>query len=136
MEEKEVRRQMRSIKLQNTVLLAFVGAVIVSAVACIGIYRYRHTFTVDKWNTDIENRTKIVDSLLGKYQLIGMTEANVIELLGEEDNSQRSSFKITRKEFPPETTLVYDLGVAYIDNEWLILSLQDGVVCDYCIDVS
>ena len=56
-------------------------------------------------------------------------------MLGEED-SDRSSFKITRKKFPPDTTLVYYLGVDFMDARWLIISLADGIVYEYCIDVS
>ena len=63
-----------------------------------------------------------------------MYESEVIDLLGEED-SDISSFKISRIEFPPETTLVYYLGVGYMNDMWLIVSLQDGVVYEYCIDV-
>ena len=45
-------------------------------------------------------------------------------------------WKISRKEYPSDTTLVYFLGIDYMDNEWLILSLDDGIVYEYCIDVS
>ena len=73
--------------------------------------------------------------MLGKYQLIGMSESDVIQLLGEEDSDQ-TSFKISRKYFPPDSTLVYYLGVDFMDNNWLILSINDGIVTEYCLDVT
>lgn len=73
--------------------------------------------------------------MLGKYQLIGMSESDIIQMLGEEDSNQ-TLFKISRKYFPSDTTLVYYLGVDYMDTEWLILSINDGIVTEYCIDVT
>lgn len=130
-----MEKQIRRIKLQNTIILSVLMVIIAAAFICFGVYRYQHVFTVEKWNKDVENRTKIVGDLLEKHQLIGMNESDVTDLLGEE-NSEQSSFKISRETFPPDTTLVYYLGVDYVDSEWLILSLEDGIVCDYCFDVS
>ena len=65
-----------------------------------------------------------------------MTEAEVISLLGNEDNNEQTSFKISRDTYPPEQTLVYYLGVTSMDNNWLVISLENGVVTDYCMDVT
>lgn len=73
--------------------------------------------------------------MLNKHKLVGMSEPDIIELLGDED-SEQSSFKISKEYFPPETTIVYFLGVDYMDFCWLIISLEDGVVRSYCIDVT
>ncbi len=101
----------------------------------IGIYKYSHTFTAQKWHRDIENRYKLVDSLTEKHQLVGMTEAEIISLLGNEDSSA-SRFKIAKEEFPSDTTLVYYIGCSFMDSEWLIISLKNGVAVDWCIDVT
>ena len=122
-------------KRQNIIVLSIICLIIMFFSVGIGILKYNHTFTTEKWNSDKENRFKIVNSLIEKYHLVGMSESELIELLGEED-SDSSSFKISRKSFPPDTTLVYYLGVDYIDTEWLVISLNNGIVCDYCIDVS
>lgn len=98
-------------------------------------FKSQHTFTKSKWDIDKENRYKIVNDMLGKYQLAGMNESDIIQMLGEEDSNQ-TSFKISRKYFPPDSTLVYYLGVDYIDNNWLILSINDGIVTEYCLDVT
>jgi len=31
---------------------------------------------------------------------------------------------------------VYHLGVEYMDNMWLIISISDGIVTEYLIDVT
>lgn len=135
MGEKEVQKQIHRAKLQNKIILIVFIALTIAVILGVCVYKYQRTFSIEKWNTDKYNRTKIVGDLLEDYNLIGMRETDIIELLGEED-SEQSSFKTSRKEYPSDTTLVYFLGVDYMDNEWLILSLEDGIVYEYCIDVS
>ena len=120
---------------QNSKFLRVFCVIVIALIVFMGMYKYQHTFTTEKWTDAGHDRTKLVDDLLEKHNLIGMSESEVIALLGAED-SDRSSFKISRVDFPPETTLVYYLGVGYMDDMWLIVSLQDGVVYEYCIDVS
>ncbi len=100
------------------------------------VYRSQHTFSQEKWLSNADERYKLVDSMLEKHPLIGMSEADVIALLGNEDGDGQSSFKLSREYFPPETTLVYHLGVEYIDSMWLIISISDGIVTEYLIDVT
>ena len=96
----------------------------------------KHSFTQKKWHDDKESRIDIVDSLVAKTGIIGMKEEEIIALLGNEDLTHKTSFKMSRKEFLPETTLIYYLGVEYMDSEWLIISLENGVAAYYCMDVS
>ncbi len=135
MGEKEVQKQIHTAKLQNKIILIVFISLTIAVILGVCVYKYQRTFSTEKWNTDKYNRTKIVGDLLEDYNLIGMRETDIIELLGEED-SEQTSFKISRKEYPSDTTLVYFLGIDYMDNEWLILSLEDGIVYEYCIDVS
>lgn len=65
-----------------------------------------------------------------------MSEADVVALLGAEDGGGQTSFKLSDKNYPPETTLVYCLGVDYMDDMWLIISISDGIVTEYLIDVT
>ena len=120
---------------QSRIIVHVFSVIAIALIVFVGMYKYQHTFTTEKWADARHDRSKLVDDLLEKHNLIGMQEADVIALLGEED-SDRSSFKISRKEFPPDTTLVYYLGVDFMDNQWLIISLADGIVYAYCIDVS
>ena len=67
---------------------------------------------------------------------VGMEERQVIEILGEEDSNELSWLKRNGKNFPPETTLVYYLGVDLMDDSWLILSMEEGIVTEIFIDVT
>ena len=120
---------------QSRIIVRVFSVIAIALIVFAGMYKYQHTFSSNNWANNPDDRYKMVDNLFEKHNLIGMHETDVIALLGEED-SDRSLFKITRKEFPLDTTLVYYLGVDFMDDQWLILSLKDEVVYEYCIDVS
>ena len=120
---------------QSRIIVRVFSVIAIALIVYVGMYKYQHTFSVNNWANNPDDRYKMVDNLFEKHNLTGMHETDVIALLGEED-SDVSSFKISRKEFPPDTTLVYYLGVDFMDDQWLILSLKDEVVYEYCIDVS
>lgn len=130
--ENEVKRAKRRIIIAFSILVFIL--LIIAAAFCV--YRYQHTFSQEKWLADADGRFRLVDDMLEKHPLIGMSEADVIALLGAEDGDGQTSFKLSDKNYPPETTLVYHLGVEYIDNMWLIISISDGVVTEYLIDVT
>lgn len=130
--ENEIKRAKRRIIIAFSVLIAVL--LIIAAAFCV--YRYQRTFSQEKWLSNADGRYMIVDDMLEKHQLIGMSEADVIALLGKEDGDGPASFKLSDKNYPPETTLVYHLGVEYIDNMWLIISISDGIVAEYLIDVT
>lgn len=135
MQEKDIEKQIMRAERTNILVLIVLAILVVVAFVFILSYKYQHTFTVEKWNDDIDDRRKIVSDMLQKHQLVGMDTSDIIYLLGEED-STRSSFKMSRETFPPETTLVYHLGVDFMDNWWLIISLENGVASRYCIDAT
>ena len=137
MDEHAMRKEVGRARRWNTAIFRILAAIFAALIAAVCGFRYQHTYSPAKWANDRENRYKIVGSMLDRNQLIGMTEENVIRLLGGEDGGGQTSFKISDRYFPPETTLVYYLGVDHIDNNWLVISLDDnGVVTDYCIDVT
>lgn len=135
MKDKNIDKQIKSLKLRNTVILSIMIALVIAIISVTMLYKYKHTFTINKWNENIEDRHKIVSNITKKYDIIGMNEQDIIKLLGKED-SEKSSFKMSTEIFPPDTTLVYYLGVDYIDDEWLIISIQNGVAVSYCIDIT
>ena len=135
MYKEEHRRAALHAKRCNKIIFAVFICLLLISVFAFCTFKSQHTFSKSKWDTNKENRYKIVNDMLGKYQLIGMSESDVIQLLGEEDSDQ-TSFKISRKYFPPDSTLVYYLGVDFMDNNWLILSINDGIVTEYCLDVT
>lgn len=132
MMENEAKRAKRRIIIAFSILVFIL--LIIAAAFCV--YRYQHTFSQEKWLADADGRFRLVDDMLEKHPLIGMSEADVIALLGAEDGDGPASFKLSDKNYPPETTLVYHLGVEYIDNMWLIISISDGIVTEYLIDVT
>lgn len=93
-----------------------------------GLWRCQRTYTPDKWASAPDERLDILGDLLERYDLVGMTEEEVVALLGPEDGPEQTSFKGDRTYYPPEDTLVYYLGVGMMDGVWLVISLEDGVV--------
>ena len=135
MEQQRVQREIQRIRRTNTAIFLTFALLAAVAAAAFGLWQYRRSFTPERWEALPEERWRMVGSLTAQHPLVGLTEEAVLTLLGEED-SQQTSFKISRESFPPETTLVYCLGVSYIDTEWLILSLEEGKVARSCINVS
>ena len=136
MEEVRLQKQVKNAKRWNLIVFCLFGAMAVFAVAALCIYQFRHTYSPEKWQSDRENRYQFVDDMLEKIQLMGKSEAEVLDLLGAEDLEGDASFKRSKQPFPAETTLIYYLGVDFMDAAWLIISLEKGVVVDYCIDIS
>ena len=136
MEEARLRKQVKNAKRWNLIVFGLFGAMAVLAAAALCMYRFQHTYSPEKWHSDRENRYQFVDDMLEKTQLMGKSESEVLELLGAEDLEGDASFKRSKQPFSAETTLIYYLGVDFIDANWLIISLENGVVVDYCMDVS
>ena len=130
--ENEAKRAKRGIIIAFSVLVCILLVIAV----IFFMYRSQHTFSQEKWLSNASERYMIVDDMLEKHPLIGISEDNVIALLGAEDGDGQSSFKLSDKNYPPETTLVYCLGVDYMDDMWLIISTDNGTVTEYCIDVT
>ena len=72
-----------------------------------------------------------VSDMLSKNKIIGMTENEIINFLGEETETHPQSFKSPISVYSDENTLIYELGSKYIDYEWLIIKLNNGIVIDY-----
>lgn len=138
MDEKEMHKDVYKAKKWNFIIIGFFAAIFLFALVGLGIYTYQHTFTVEKWFEAPNDRIKIVDDLIKRYKLIGKTEQEIISLLGEEEEyaNTKTSFKMSQEYFEPESTIIYYLGVRYVDDMWLILILENGIVVDYRIDVT
>lgn len=85
--------------------------------------RYQHTFSTGRWIEHPGERVKMVDDFLSKFNLVGLTESEVIALLGEQTQTEY---------FNKKNRWVYYLGNERgwisIDSEWLILDFEEGVV--------
>lgn len=130
----EYEKMQKHIRLTKIITLA----VFILLLCLFGVYKYQHTFTTQKWLSSPGDREKLVDNMLRRYELTGMTRDEVITLLGNDDfgDVPSRSFKMGRVDFYPENTLVYYTGVDFMDDVWLIISLEDGVVTDYTFDVT
>lgn len=93
------------------------------------INKSQHTFSTKKWINAPEHRARIVGNLLEEHELIGMTESEIIALLGENDNN--SGY------FSADNRFVYFLGMdgqlLKIDNQWLLVDFSDSVVVNYSL---
>ena len=108
-----------------TVLLLFVVGLLYYGLS----YNRSRTFTSEKWMMEPDQRGLIVNDLLREYSLIGMTEDEIIDLLGVNDNDRGYYLK--------EDRFVYFLGLEgqlfKIDDQWLCIDFIDGIVSDYSI---
>lgn len=138
MDETQIQKQLRHAKMWNMIIFSFFASIAVAVLIGIAIFKYKHTFTVEKWLKSPDDRTNMVDDLLEKHKLIGMTEEEIISLLGEEESyaNTKTSFKISNAYFDPENTVVYYIGIDYMDDMWLIISLENNIAASYCIDVT
>lgn len=100
-------------------------------ILALGVFEstWTNSFTVRKWSSDPEHRTRIVDDFLNDYELDGMSKKEVIDLLGKSDNDAGY--------FNAENRLVYYLGpergLISIDSEWLIIDFANDIVSGYFI---
>lgn len=137
MDERTMKKEAERENRWNTVIFVLFAAIFAALLTAVCVFKYQHAYSRAKWDSHKEERYKIAGDMLDRNPLVGMTEAEVIQLLGNEDAGGQTSFKISRRYFPPESTLVYYLGVDRIDNSWLVISLDgNGVVTDCCIDVT
>ena len=129
MNEKSYRRTVRV-----TAVIFFI--VIIVPLFLILRFHIRHTFSASKWEKYPEKRRLIVSDMLEKYPLVGMSEDEVVALLGEEDGGNKTGFKISKAYYPPDSTLVYYLGRDRLEYVWLIVSLDNGTVYTVEVDVT
>lgn len=120
--EKEIRKAKRINYVAFGILVAIVLAIIVAGI----VYQYKHTFSTAKWLNNPEERTAIVDDLLEKHEFIGMTETEVVGLLGDHNNDYGYFNEAGRYVY----YMGAERGLISIDSEWLILDFKDGVVAD------
>lgn len=122
MSEEERQEELRRAQKFNRIALLGLLAVFVVGVA-LGIARKGHTFSTEQWLAEPAERTKIVEDLLENHSPMGMTEEEVLALLGQPSDETP---------FTEQNTLYYYLGdergLISIDSEWLVLTMEDGVV--------
>lgn len=125
--EKEIKRA----KIFICTFFVLFLMLFISVAVLVGIFKYSRTFTVGKWIDNPDERYKIVSNMLSEYDIIGMTESEIVSLLGKETENAPERFKILKGNFPDENNLTYALGVVYMDNEWLVITMEEGIAVSY-----
>ena len=128
--ENDIKREIRRIKIVNYTIFSIFLILFIAIIVCCLLYRYQHTFSPDKWLNNPTERTDIINDLLQSYELIGLTEAEILSLLGSPNNDYCV--------FNANNRYVYYLGperLFSIDSEWLLVDFIDGVVSDYSLAI-
>lgn len=129
--EAEMERAVRRAKIVNYTVVALFAALLLAAVIGVFVYRHEHTFHARRWREEPGERTDMIDDLLQKQQLVGMTEADILNLLGPHDNALGY--------FQADDRYVYYLGpergLFAIDSEWLLLDFTGGVVSEVALTI-
>ena len=122
-EEKTIRK----LKRINYTIFGVVAALAIAFVVWLCTQLYWSSFSSGKWAAHPDRRAGMVDDLLADYNLIGMSEADISQLLGPNDNDT-GYFQQTNR-------YVYCLGNqrTTIDREWLLIDFTNGRVQDYSI---
>ena len=100
------------------------------AFAAVVWFRFQHTFTTERWLSTPEQRVDLVDNLLGRYDLEGMSVHEVKALLGEETVYSTDSGAFLSYELGMEP------GLISIDCAFLTLKLEDGRVSAVSVSTS
>ncbi len=128
--------KIKKMKLLNYIVLAVIITVGITLVSCFGVYRYNRNFTQKKWLTNEEECYKIVDDMLTENEIIGMRESEIVKLLGAETEHAPTTFKNHKGQYPDEHHLTYFLGVDYMDDEWLVITIENGIATGYFIGLT
>ncbi len=120
-DEKEIRK----IELTNYIIVGVFAVLAVLFLVWLGSFQYWHTFTTEKWLEHPNRRAKMTADLFDDHDLVGMTEHEVIALLGQNDNNYGY--------FDQDGRSVYCLGSerTIIDREWLLIDFENGIVKEY-----
>ena len=126
-------KEIKKAKIFNYTIAIIFLILFISVIILLGVWKWNRTFTVSKWMNNPNDRHKIVSDMLSENEIIGMSENEIIELLGNETKPAPERFKHPRGEFANENNLTYELGVVYMDNEWLVITMENGIAVDYVI---
>jgi hypothetical protein len=111
--------------------LCILGLLIVTPLALATLYSWfifllttpiylHYSFDKDEWRTNIDQRYKMADDLIDSEKVLGLTESQVIELLGKPTNKYDNTIRYYIGDRP---TPGLDL-----DPDELVLDLKDGKV--------
>ena len=119
--EKEAQKAKKRIL---TTFIFFAAMFVLMGVWCVR-FAYWHSFSTKKWMDYPERRAKMTADLLDRYDLVGMSKEQIVELLGP-DNNEYGYFNQANR-------AVYFLGSerTIIDSEWLLIDFENDIVREY-----
>ena len=127
--ESDMVREVKRAKIVNYIVLALLLSITLAIIVGFLVYRSQHTFQQARWLDEPSERTDMIDDLLRTHNLIGLTESEVLSLLGPNSNDQGA--------FTADNRYVYYLGpergLFSIDSEWLLIDFSNGIVSDYSL---
>lgn len=119
------KHEIKKIKRTTYTVFGVFLAAMVASIVWFCSYQYWHSFSSEKWLEYPEKRANMTADLLERYEIIGMTEDEVVALLGQNNNDYGYFIKDNR--------FVYYLGNerTIIDSEWLLIEFEDNIVTEY-----
>ncbi len=135
MTEEEMARSVR----RGIIFNATAFGILVILLLCSGIvlrkHQLDHTFTTERWLSNPDRRSLMLDDLMADHSLVGMSREEIIALLGPGDR-ETASFSGKLKGEQQGDLFIYHLGVDFMENQWLILLWKDNRVIDVVYDVT
>lgn len=122
-------REVQKAKIWNYTIFIILSLLLLAITIGYFTYRYQHSFHSDRWLNEPSKRTDMIDDLLQNHEIVGLTETEVLSLLGPHDNAQGV--------FDADDRYVYYLGpergLFSVDSEWLLIDFINGIVSDYSL---
>ena len=119
--EKELKKTKARILIPFLLLM-----IMIVLIAALGLRSAcRHSFSTGKWIAEPGKRAAMTADLFRDYDLVGMSKAQIAELLGPDNNDYGY--------FNREDRWVYFLGSerTIIDSEWLLIDFDGDTVREY-----
>ncbi len=125
-------------RMWNIIIFSIFAALALAALIGFGIFKYQHTFSAQRWKSLPDERTKMVGDFLEKHNIVGKSKEEIVSLLGKDYSyaNTNTSFKLRKKNFDHKNTILYFLGVDFMDGRWLIISFENDIVSSYFIDIT
>lgn len=132
--EEQMEQAVKRGKVFNYLALVLLILLVVGAGGLLVRQQMARVFTTDKWIEHPQERHLIVQDLLNDHPMVGLTRQEVEDLLGPGEARETFSGKLHKEQ---EGDLwVYSLGVATMDEGWLILYFRDDMVAGAITDLT
>ncbi len=121
------KNEIKKAKHANYIIFVIFLLIAAAIFAWFCLSKYWQGFSHEKWLNHPEKRAVMTGDLFENYELIGMTETEITDLLGQNNNDYGY--------FNKENRYVYYLGEerTIMDSEWLVIDFRNGIVADYAI---